>query len=161
VIVDIECVCGHHEQDRVVLRDALDFRRAMTIVNAAMMAKQEDPDGSSAELVATLSEQYLLVGIESWSLRGADRKPLPVTSATIRDKLLSRPLVAVVIAEAADDLYSQAVVLPLLLKAARSSQPGQTNGSTSPRTGSRRKRPTPSSPSSTESSQMAATAMTT
>jgi len=158
--VDIPCVCGRHETDSVTLRETLDFRSAIAIRNAAIVLRTEDPDASVAEILATLSEQYLLFGVESWTLADAKGKPLPVSRAAIREHLLSRPDVAVIVADAADGLYAEAVVLPLLVRASTSSPPRPTDGSTSAPTGSETPRPKPSKRSSITTSPTAATATT-
>lgn len=149
MIIDIPCVCGRHDGDVVTLRDTLDFRAAVTIRNAALLAKSEDPDLGTADILAILSERYLLAGIEDWTLADDRGRPVPVTPSTIRERILSRPDVAVVLADAADELYGEKVVLPLLVRAATSSQPGPTSASTSATTDGSSESPTPSSPSST------------
>ena len=151
MIVDIPCVCGRHDSDAVTLRDTLDFRAAVGIRNAALLAKSEDPDIGTGDILAILSERYLLAGIEDWTLVDKVGRPVPVTPANIRERILSRPDVAIVLADAADELYGEKVVLPLLLRAATSSQPGPTDGSTSATTDGPSESRTPSSPSLTMS----------
>jgi hypothetical protein len=148
VNIEIPCVCGKHERDEVTLRETLDFRAAVTLRNSAIVAKSENPDLTTAEVLALLSEQYLLVGIESWSLMAEDGKPLPVTRAAITERILSNPEVAIIIADVADDLFGAKVVLPLLVRASNSSPPGPTGASTSARTTGTSRRPKPSSRSS-------------
>lgn len=157
--VTIPCVCGRHDSDVVTLRDTLDLRSALTIRNAAIIAKSEDPDISAAAVLAMLSEQYLLLGIESWSLVDQIGKPIPVTQPEIRSRLLEQPLAAVAVANAADELYGTKVVLPLLQEASSSSPDGQTDASTSPTSGPS-ENPMPSSPSSITSIPTAATVTT-
>jgi hypothetical protein len=148
--VQITCVCGRHDHDVVTLRDTLDFRAAVTVRNAALMAREE-PGVSASDILAALSEAYILVGVESWTLADAKGKPIPVDRPAIREHLLSHPEVALEIADAADALYSEKVVLPLLFRASSSSPPGQIVAPTSAKTSgpsvSRRR----SSPSSTTS----------
>ena len=152
--VTIPCICGHHEQDTITLRDRLDFRRAVALRNALALMYQEEPDAGFDDVLATLTDKYLQAGIESWSLQTTDAKerlvPLPVSYANIRDVLMAHIDEAMTVGDAADDLYTEAVMLPLLLRGQRSSSSTPTKPSTSqtkpssdPRT--RRK---PSSPSS-------------
>lgn len=163
--VEIRCPCPakadgkpRHDTDTVTLRATLDFRRATSIRNAAGEAKIEDPDISTADMLAVLTESYLLHGIEAWTLRDAKGQPIPVSKPAIRDYLLADPVLAEPVADAADDLYNPVIVLPLVRRALASLQPSPTDESTSPTTTSRRKRPRPSKPSSTSTSQTAGTA---
>jgi len=167
-MVAIDCICPpkaggeirHLGGDTVVLKQTLSFHEAVSIRNSIGVLSADDPDVGVGEILATLTESYLLFGIDSWSLVDEKGKPIPVTKAAIRERLLTHLDPATVVGEAADELYATAVVLPLLQRASRSSPPTPTNGSTSPPRASRRTRPKPSSPSSTTTSPMAATAMT-
>jgi hypothetical protein len=167
-MVDIECICPptadgqtrHPGGDTVTLKATLGFRDAVSIRNEVGLLSLDDPDVSTGAILATLTESYLLYGVESWSLVDEKGKPVPVGRAAIRDRLLTHLEAAVAVGEAADELYAAAVVLPLLLKASKSSPPTPTNGSTSAPKASRPTRPKRSSPSSTITSPMAATAMT-
>lgn len=156
--VTIPCVCGRHDEDVVTLRDTLDMRSALTVRNAVMLAR-EAGGMDAASILALMSEQYLLVGVEAWTLEDGKGKPIPVSRDTITEHLLSSA-VAVAVAEQADELYGEKVVLPLLRRVWSSSPPGPTEGSTSATTpGSSRTRK-PRSPSSTTSTQTAATETT-
>jgi hypothetical protein len=129
VDVTIRCVCsGHHPFDTVTLRDRLDFRTAFTIRNE-VAGLNEDGHLRPAEALATLTECYVVYGVESWSLTEED-KPLPVSREAIEQYLLSDPLLAMPIADAADSLYS-ATILPLVVKVEPFSKPTRTRGSTS------------------------------
>jgi hypothetical protein len=110
--------------------------------------RSQDADASIPEHLALLSEQYLLFGVESWTLVDETGKPAEVTKPAIRERLLSHPLVAMVVVDAADALYNEEVLLPLLAMASTSSPPTPTDGSTSATTDSSNSPPTPSSPSS-------------
>ena len=167
--VPIPCICPpkadgtpRHEHDTVTLRDKLDFRQATSIRNAVAFAKAEDDEVGPADLLATLTEGYILQGVESWSLQGVDDKgrpfALPVTKPNIREKLLSDPLLAEDIGDAADELYGKAILLPLLSRALASSPPTPTTGSTSARKRGPRTPRKPSRPSSTSTTQTAGTA---
>ena len=155
-MVTIECICPpladgqarHPDGDTVTLRERLDFRAALTARNTMLLLKTEDPDVSTAEILAALTEAYLLAGIEAWSVVDAKGKPVEPTKAAIREHLLSHPDTAMTVGNAADELYSAAVILPLVALAQTSSPPTPTNGSTSPPRPSLAKRPRPSKPSS-------------
>ena len=84
-----------------------------------------------AEVLAVLSENYILFGVQSWTLVGPDRKKLAVNPAAIRSQLIDHPDVDLLV-EAADAQYQEQVLLPLVKRAARSSQDGPTDESTSP-----------------------------
>jgi hypothetical protein len=167
-MVTIECICPpradgsprHPAGDTVTLRERLDFRAALTARNTMVLLKTEDPDASTAEILAALTETYLLVGIEAWSVTDAKGKPVEPTKAAIREMLLSRPDTAMTVGNAADELYSAAVILPLVALAQNSSPPTPTNGSTSAPKPSSAKRPRPSKQSSITPFPTAATATT-
>lgn len=158
--VSIECRCpGDHGQDTITFYDRLDFHRATTIGKALAFIENDDPVTRPAEVLAVLTEYYLLYGIESWTLVGPDRKKLAVNPAAIRSQLLEHPDIGL-LADAADEQYQEQILLPLVKRAARSSPDGQTDGSTSPtpsRKASTRKR---SSRSSISSIPTAATSVT-
>ena len=166
--VAITCPCPakgtgevrHPDGDTVTLRDRLDFRSVTTLRNTIVLLKQDDPDVSVAEILATLTEAYLLLGIESWTLVDEKHKAIEPTKATIRTRLLSHPDQAMTVGDAADELYNAAVILPLVARGQTSSPPTPTNGSTSPRTDSPARHPKRSKPSSTTTIPMDVIEMT-
>ena len=140
-VVEIACVCPGtpHERDTVNLREVMDFVHGKALRYRVQLL--EDAERADAALVlATLTEGYLLYGIESWTLVDADGKPLPVSAETIRLALLSRPE-ADEVSDRADELYAEAVMLPLLRRAQNSSPPTPIDESTSATTGSEPPRP--------------------
>ena len=149
--VAIGCPCPGtpHAGDTVTLMDALDFRTAQTIRKSIQWQKSEDPEASVPEILAMLTETYLLHCIAGWTLTYEKRKPVPVSKAEIKSRLLTVLASAEIVGDAADDLYAERVILPLLARASSSSPPSPTNGSTSAMNGSGRRRPKRSSPSST------------
>ena len=157
--VTIGCLCpGHpHDSDTVQMREQLDFRRAAAIKYAVLLFKTDQPSADAAEVLALLSEQYLVQGIEAWSLRDDKDQPIPVSREAIVIFLLTNLEAAGVVAERADELYSEAVMLPLLQMGSTSSRPGPTNGSTSATNGSSHKPRKRSKPSSTSTTPMADT----
>ena len=77
--VEIACVCPGtpHERDTVNLREVMDFVHGKALRYRVQLL-EEDERADSALVLATLTEGYLLYGIESWTLVDADGKPLPV-----------------------------------------------------------------------------------
>ncbi len=162
--VTITCPCPgtpHPDGDTVTLRERLDFRGALAVRNNIGIARAEaGEDLDTADVLAVLSEGYLLHGITAWTLVGDDGKPVGVSRAAIRERILERTDLAYLLADAADDLYAEQVVLPLVARASMSSPPTPTGPSTSPKRPSSSTRRTPSSPSSIASIPTAGTATT-
>lgn len=139
--MNIPCICPpkdgaprHPDGDEITLRPALAFRQALAVRNSVGLLYATEPDAEMADVLAVLTEGYLLNGIESWTLD--DGKPIPVNNRTIREHLLSHVDIAMTIGDAADELYSEAVMSPLLAKASTLSPPTPTDESTSRTTGS-------------------------
>jgi hypothetical protein len=137
-MIEIDCICPQtstgqkrHETDRIELHDTLTFRAALTVRNAIGLIYQEDPGAGVAEVLAAMSETYVLIGIKSWTIVDARNQKVPVSAQNIRELLLPHWEAAATIAEEADRLYSPKVITPLLERASKSSPPSQTNGSTS------------------------------
>jgi hypothetical protein len=146
--VTIPCVCGSHDEDTVHLRERLGFVEASAIRNGiALRRADSDEDLETGEILAILTEGYILYGVESWSLKESG-KALPVTRANIRRLILANWEAASIVADAADEAYASAVMLPLLARASTSSRPTPTNASTSPNPPSPTPRPKPSRRSS-------------
>lgn len=147
--VVVGCVCPGtpHATDTVTLRPELDFRQAARVRNAAALL-DEDERLDGATVLAVLQEQYVLVGVESWTLE-ADGQPVPVTPQAVQRYLLSHPLQAGLVADVADELYNDVVTAPLLARAARQFGTGPTDVSTSATNGSQPATPMPSRPSLT------------
>jgi len=125
----------------VTLYDRLDFHRATTVTKAVAFIEEEDPAIRPAAVLATLSEFYVLMGVESWTLA------YPVTTANIRAHLLTHKEIGAVV-EAADELYQEQILLPLLARAQSSSPPSQTVASTSRTPRGAKRPPKHSKPSS-------------
>jgi hypothetical protein len=163
--VQIACLCPpkaggapRHDHDTVTLPDVLDFRRTVTVRQNVRMALAGGPTGL-AEMMGVLLETYVLNCIDAWSLVGADDKPIPPTRANVAAILLPAVDEAEKVGDAADDLYTEKVVLPLVVRASSSSPPTPTPEPTSPTTsGSPTRKPRKlSKPSSTGSSPMGVT----
>jgi hypothetical protein len=149
----------HPDGDTVSFRERLDFRSSLAIRNSIAVLSAEDGETSVAEILAVLTESYLLYGIERWTLVDEKGKPVEVSKAAIRERLLSHPDIAMTVGDEADSLYAEAVMLPLLARAQTSSPPTPTNGSTSATRG-RSRSPKRSKPSSITTIPTAATETT-
>jgi hypothetical protein len=155
--VAIDCVCPsradgeprHPAGDTVTLRETLDFRSVTAIRHGISFLDNDGTDAYTADVLAVLTEGYVLHGIESWTLQDEKGWPVEVSRSAIRERVLSRVDVAAVIGDAADELYGEKVLLPLLVRASRSSQATPTESSTSLPTASPTGRPKPSKRSST------------
>lgn len=165
----IDCVCPptadgqtrHPAGDTVTLRETLSFRDAVAMRNEVGLLWANEPEPSVADILATLTEAYIVYGVIAWTLVDEENVAIPVTRAAIRSRFLTHFAAAMTVGEEADELYGAAVVLPLLLRASNSSPPTPTEGSTSAPTDSPPTPRKPSSRSSTTTSPMAATATTT
>ncbi len=148
----IPCVCPpkadgeprHPNGDTVKLRPKLDFRSALAARNVIILAKQEDENIGAGELLAMLTETYLLLGVESWTLTDGKGKAVPVSRSAIRDLMAEHSDAAMTVGDEADGLYSEAVITPLVARASTYSPPTPINGSTSAMSG---RSPVPRKPS--------------
>lgn len=158
----IPCICPsiegdvrHPEGDDVTLRERFDFRAAVAARNTIALAYQRDEDVSVPEILASLTEMYLILGVESWSLVDVKGKPLPVDRPHIKALMDLHPEEAMIVGDVADELYAEAVMRPLLRAASTSSPDTQTGPGTSVTNGSPSKLQKPSKRSSTSTSQTA------
>jgi hypothetical protein len=155
--VKVPCTCPpkangepRHDQDTVTFRDRLDFRGGMVIRKAITMLKVEDPDSGAAEVLAAMSEHYMLEGISGWTLVDSKGKPVECDKPAIRRFIAEHDdIVFDNLVDVADDLYAEQVLLPLVRKASASSQPSPTEPSTSAESGSEETPRKPSRRSST------------
>lgn len=161
----IECVCPpksdgsprHPDGDTVTLRERLTFREALTARNTVILMKQEDEDVSAAEILASLTEAYMLMAVTSWTLTDGKGKPVPVSRQAIRDLMAEHPDAIGPIGDEADGLYSEAVITPLVARAQTYSPPTQMDASTSATNGSRSVPRKPRKPSSITTTPTAVT----
>jgi hypothetical protein len=163
--VQIKCICPskdgepRHDQDTITLRDKLDFHSVRTMRNEVRVLKSQEEAASTAEILATLTEAYLLHGISSWTLTDEKGKPVELSRRAITDRLLSTDE-AELVGDAADELYQEVVLLPLVVRGLNSSPTTPTNGSTSATTVSSSKPPKPSKRSSTSTTRTVGTETT-
>ncbi len=156
-MVQIACPCPpladgepRHDSDEVTLRERLAFRQAEAIRNEIAVARSDLGEGEDlavSDILAILTEGYILHGVEAWSLADDDGK-IPVNRATIRRHIIDRWDIAPDVADAADEAYAKVVMLPLLQRASTSSRPSPTDGLTSPSPSSGQQARKPSKPSS-------------
>ena len=165
VNVDVACPCpgAPHETDTVRLRPKLGLRAGVSLqgqIVAARNAREAGIEVNETEVYAALTEGYLLHGVAEWTFTDAEGAPIPVTPDTIRSVLLDDFALASPVADRADALYAQAVILPLVDLGSTSLPRSRTNGSTSVPTTPTRKRQKRSRPSSTSTSLTGVTATT-
>lgn len=119
-----ECLCPgtpHSSGDTIMLRAELDYAGGILVVGA-MAADSDEP------MVARLSKAYLLAGIVAWTFTDEANKPVPVTPSNIARLRWNGP--AMMIANAAADLYGEAVLGPLGVTGNDSSPSGQSDEQT-------------------------------
>lgn len=164
--MDVPIACGcppagdgqpRHPSDTVTLREPLDFRTRLILRQTIRWVKTEHEDATEGEMLAALTEAYLIYCIDGWTLVDAKGKPLAPSRDNIRSVLMARDDLAMPVADAADGLYGEVVLLPLLLAASNSSPGKPTAAPTSPTTNGTTHRPKRSRPSSTSTIQMVAT----
>ncbi len=165
--MDTRCICPpkadgtpRHDHDTITLKDRMDFRSSIAIRNSLALEADEDGNLDVADLLAILSERFIRYGIESWSLVDDKGKPVPVSTANIERLILTDIELATDVADVADDLYREAVMLPLVQRGQRSSPSSPTTGSTSAATTRSTKPRTRSKPSSITSIRTAGTVTT-
>lgn len=129
-----ECQCPgapHPEGDVVELRDRLGLAAGIAVQKLIIEANTAENRLDTARLTGLMAEGYLLHGVMGWNLVD-ENGPIPVSEATIRSQLLEDFTRGEKAADAADDLYSLAVLAPLLTRVNKSLPPSRTRGSTSP-----------------------------
>ena len=160
--ITIPCVCPrpddgiprerHPGGDTITLRDKLPFRSVEAIRTEVSLFAMSEPDAGFSDTLAIFAEGYVLHGIESWTLEedGPKGKPVEISPsrANIRRYILDDFLTADIVSTAADALYAEAVLLPLVTRASNSSPSTPTGKSTSRSRPTSPKRPTPSRRSS-------------
>lgn len=153
--MDVKCVCppkadgsARHDHDTIELRERMDFRSSIAIRNALALESGDDGAIDMADILAILTERFIVYGIQSWTVVDAKNQPVPVSRQAITDLILSDIELATDIGDAADARYRDAVMLPLLQRGQTSSPSTPTNGSTSATKRSSTRRRTRSSPSS-------------
>ncbi len=162
----VECLCPptaggvrHPDGDTVMLRERLDFLGAVAAKNAVLISKRDNL--TEAQIFAAMTEIFLLVGIESWTVVDAKGKHVEPDADAVRAILLTNVDAAMIVGEEADAKYAAAVIDPLVKRASALSQPTPTPVSTSATNGSTPSPQKPSRRSSTSTTQTAGIATTT
>lgn len=125
------CPGTPHHHDEVELADAPTIEMGSAAMAAIRIAGDDEP-----RIVGLLGGIYLRFGITGWSFTNEDGNPIPVVrsgpdwAATV-DRLLPWAEGGSEVAEAADVLYSEQILRPLISRLSMRSQGGQTEGSTS------------------------------
>lgn len=101
----------------------------MPVASAAMAAMRWAESTTGAQQAAII-EAYLPASIRSWSFIGEDRKQIPVDREEM-ERLLPWDKGGMDVAEAADGLYSERLMRPLLARIQKLSLPTSTDSSTS------------------------------
>lgn len=139
-VTGVPCPCPgtpHPDGDTVSLYPHLGLHDGVVAQEKIIAAMEGKADVD--EVTATLMEVYCRKGVAAWTLVDSTGEPVPVTPEMIEAALLSNFAVGHVVAEAADSLYSPALIDPLRNGAGRSSPATPTKRSTSAKTGSSRK----------------------
>ena len=165
--VTIGCLCPpkangepRHQQDTVTLPDILDFRRTVVVRQSIGLGYKDGSIESLPDMVGLLIEAYVLNCIDAWTLVDDHNKPVPLSRQAIREHLLTNFEAAEKVGDAADNLYTEKVILPLLMRASPSLPATPMPVSTSATNGHGPKARKPSRRSSTTSSPMVATVTT-
>ena len=130
---------GEHDWVRLAPRLSL-------TAGAGVMAAIRGAESTESEVEAAISAAFLRHGIVEWSFKDADGKPVPITNATINDRL--DWATAHDVAEKCNELYAADLFRPLVSRMAKSSPTGPRDGLTSLPTASGEPPPAPSKPSS-------------
>jgi len=113
---------GEHDWVRLAPRLSLP-------AGAAVMSAIRNAESTESEVEAAIAAAFLRHGIVDWSFTDADGKPVPITNATIEDRL--DWATAHDVAEKCNELYAADLFRPLVSKMAKSSPSGPTGTSTS------------------------------
>ena len=146
---------GIDEGLHVYLLPRLKWRHVSAIKWEILVEKEKAGiDLPAGEIIGLLQEGYITYGVARWDL------PVPLTRESVASEILGNVERASIIAEKADELYSEQVLLPLVRMGAKSSPPTSSNGSTSATTGSSAAPRKPSKRSSISTTPTAAIEMT-
>lgn len=120
-----ECPGSPHDQDEVYLRPRIGYEAGVDAAMAMQTAFAEQMD--SNQLARRIVPVYVRGGAIGWNLLDADGSPLPFDPEII----LSDWETALLVGDKADDIYSEAVIRPLVQSTPGSSPSTPTTSSTS------------------------------
>lgn len=126
------CLCeGAHTDETITFRYPVGFRDMAIAQRAITLWRQLGM--TLPDVLGRLVEFYLLNLIADWTLVDKKRKPLPVTRENVQARIIDgNPLVALDLADFADDLYAETILRPLVERVFKFSQASPTEDSTSP-----------------------------
>lgn len=127
----------HPDGDIVFLHPRIGLHGGAVAQRKIISAIEDKADRD--EIMATLTEIYVRYGVAAWNFTNGEETPLPVTPENLEARLLSDFEVGYLVADKADDLYSEGLMSPLQIKASKSSPPTSIAASTSAPTRSSRK----------------------
>lgn len=130
-----QCPGTPHPEDLVYLTPRLTLEGGISATNLIAAA-----GGDASRIVPALMASWVRYGVVGWTFVDETGADIPVTPANIDEQLGGFSEASIAVAEAADALYSEALLRPLGLRSGRPSQPGLTAPSTSPSPSSPRKR---------------------
>ena len=151
VPVRVPCPSGQHpDGDSVSLRPKIGLPGGYE----ARRKIGELRDGAThEEVIGLLLDVYVRHGVAAWTFHDDKGEPIEVTRDAIRERILDNLDTALIVADKADELYSESVVVPLVAAASKSSQATPPATSTSPTTDSLASLPKRSKRSSTSTTQ--------
>jgi hypothetical protein len=155
------CQCPgtpHENGDEVHLRKRLGLAAGVQLQRRVVDANANSED--TDVLAGKLAEAYIRVGVVAWNLTDEAGKPVPVNQDTLQTHLLDDFARSIEVADAADGIYMDTVLGPLVKRVAESSRSTTTNGSTSPTANGAHKPQKQSKRSSTSTTQTDATETT-
>lgn len=143
---DCRCPGSPHAFDTVTLAAEPSLTMGLR-ANGAIAKANDDP----ALLELYLGRVFIEEGIISWTFVDEEGDAYGITPDNI-ERLLPWSKGGQLVAEKANDLYGEAILVPLVRQSMTTSKPGSTNGSTSPTRTSRSSRRSSSKSSSRASS---------
>jgi hypothetical protein len=128
VVVNVgacRCIGGAHTTDTVTLAPEASMTLGLR-ANGAIAAAGSD----ASRLESMLARVFIDEGITGWTFVDEDGDPEPITHESI-ERLLPWGRGGAEVSEAANDLYSEAVLGPLVRRSQNTRQHGPTDASTS------------------------------
>lgn len=123
---DCPCPGEPHAQETVTLTPTLTLPMA-----SAALAAINAGEATASAMQQGIIEAYLPAGIREWTFTDEQRKPVPISRDNM-ERLLPWDKGGMELAEAADALYSETLMRPLVARIERLSEPSPTEPSTPP-----------------------------
>lgn len=143
VPVEVPCLCPDtpHEGDTVYLHPKIGLQGGAVAQRKIIAAIQGGAERD--EIMGSLMDVYVRYGVADWTFTNGNSHKLEVTPENVEKRLLSDFTIGYLVADKADDLYSNALLDPLRAGVSKSSRPTPIKGSTSAKTSSSPKRRKP------------------